>query len=220
MAKTLIFDFDGTIVDSAPALLATYELVLQRHGLKPRRALTRDLIGPPLHETLARVTGLSEKARLDALIADFKQVYDSDGVRATGIYDGMDQLLRELAVDYRLYLATNKRLHPTGLLLDLFDLRRCFAGVYALDSQTPPFADKATMLMGLLQQQALTAQDCVYIGDTCHDEIASGRAGIPFIGVLWGYGIGTQLVSKRATVAASTADLAKVIAAHFTESTR
>ena len=214
--NTVIFDFDGTIVDSAPAILATLEQVLTAHDIKPRRAVSHDLIGPPLAATLTTLTGITEGGRLGRLMADFKQIYDSTGLESTVLYAGMDGLLHALvASGYRLLLATNKRLFPTRRLLDMFKLAGCFSGVHCSDTRSPPYPDKAAMLTALLQIESLTAQQSLYIGDTCHDEIAAARAGMPFMAVAWGYGVGVQMVSTKAPIAPTVAALHTAITGHF-----
>jgi phosphoglycolate phosphatase len=216
LGNTVIFDFDGTIVDSAPAILATLEQVLAAHQLAPRRSFSRDLIGPPLDATLTALTGITDKSRLEQLITDFKAIYDGAGLESTILYSGMDVLIRDLAQSsYRLMLATNKRQYPTERLLAKFKLTGYFKGIHCLDTRSPPYLDKATMLTALLQNESLTPQQSIYIGDTCHDELAAEKAGLPFMAVAWGYGIGVQLVSAKAKIVLEPSMLLAAITRHF-----
>lgn len=208
----LIFDFDGTLIDSAPAILATHAAVLAQYGLQPKLPLTRELIGPPLPDTLSRLSGVAPGPSLDAMVTTFKSIYDETSYRATELYPGIASLLSGLqAAGYSLFVATNKRLHPTLLLLDMFGLQRLFAGIYALDLVQPPYQDKATMLKALLAERRLAAEQCLYVGDTCHDEKASGAAGIAFVGVAWGYGVGEQQVSSGAQVVQTATELHELV---------
>ena len=213
---TVIFDFDGTIVDSAPAILATLQQVLAVHKIEPVCAVSQALIGPPLAATLTALTGISDKAALDRLTDSFKQIYDGSGLESTVLYEGMEAVIRQLALSgHRLLIATNKRQYPTERLLARFKLTGFFAGVHCLDTQSPPHADKAAMLTRLLQSESLTPQRSLYIGDTCHDEFAAAKAGLPFLAVAWGYGVGLQKVSAQAQLVATPAVLPAAIAAHF-----
>lgn len=216
MGKSVIFDFDGTIADSAPAILATLQQVLAMHAIQPKRAIAHDLVGPPLASTLTTLTGITDHRQLDLLITAFKAHYDSVGLQSTLLYEGMAAVVTGLASQgYRLLLATNKRQLPTDILLARFGLRQSFAGIYCLDSRTPPYADKSTMLSALLATESLTAADCLYIGDTCHDEEAAAKAGIAFMAVAWGYGVGSQLVSPQATLVTTPAALSTAIDRFF-----
>jgi phosphoglycolate phosphatase len=195
----LIFDFDGTLVDSGPGILHTLALVLQAQGLQPQLPLTRDLIGPPLPVTLRKLAGDVEPAVLEALVADFRAIYDGEGVMVTKPYPGIVDVIAALAArGCGLHLATNKREKPTLLLLDHLGLTPHFKSVYCLDSRNPGFANKGAMLQIQLVEQALVAADCLYIGDTNHDEQAAAAAGLPFVAVAWGYGVDAQQVSAVA----------------------
>ncbi len=216
MANTVIFDFDGTIVDSAPAILATLQQVLSTHQIKPVRPLNRDLIGPPLAATIMALTGINELPKLEQLIAGFKAEYDGSGLNSTLLYEGMDVLISDLVKSgYRLMLATNKRQYPTERLLIKFKLAEFFDEVHCLDTRSPPYIDKAGMLTAMLQNESLTPRQSIYIGDTCHDEVAAAKAGLPFLAVAWGYGVGVQRVSAKARIVAAPAALLTAIADHF-----
>jgi phosphoglycolate phosphatase-like HAD superfamily hydrolase len=67
----------------------------------------------------------------------------------------------------------------------------------------------------LLQNESLTPQQTLYIGDTCHDEVAAAQAGMPFMAVAWGYGAGVQLVSAKAQTVHAPSALHAAITGHF-----
>lgn len=186
--RHLIFDFDGTLVDSAPAILAGFDAVLKRAGLTPAQPLTKKLIGPPLLATLSRVTGSSDPKLLGALADDFKSYYDDEGLRFTEAYDGIGDSLAELARrGFSLHLATNKRWRPTEKILKMFGWEELFASTYAQD-KGPLFASKAEMLKTLLAEQGLSPAATVYIGDTPEDGQAAAANDLFFAAVMWGYG--------------------------------
>ncbi len=210
LAPHLIFDFDGTLIDSSPAILATLGLVLQGRGIAPARAPSIDLIGPPLLATLQACTGIADKKMLEALAGDFRNRYDSEGIYATQAYADVATVLQQLqSSGSRLHLATNKRLRPTLLLLEHFGWTPWFKSVYCVDSRTPPYPSKGEMLLAQLQEQKLVAGDTIYIGDTAHDEKAAAHAGLRFLVAGWGYGVGEQAVSARSRVLHSARELLK-----------
>ncbi len=189
MTTAILFDLDGTLIDSRPAIVDTFAAVLQAHHIEARVPWPALRIGPPLAVTLRELAGDVDAALLAALIADFKARYDSTGYRASRIFDGIAELLAALHADGRAcYLATNKRLHPTRLILDHLGWQRYFIDVYALDRQSPPLPDKAAMLRQLLAEHELAARRSVYVGDTPEDQQAAEAAGLTFVGVSWGYG--------------------------------
>lgn len=195
-----IFDFDGTLVDSAPAILKGFERALAAHGMAPQVALDSRLIGPPLMLTLQRLTGVEDSKRLVPVADSFRTWYDSEGFRETRIYDGVEALLRDLvAAGNRLSLATNKRLKPTLALLDHLAWMPLFRTVYALDKVSPAYVNKAAMLAALLRDEAMDAGGACYVGDTVADAEAAAAVGLRFLAASWGYGDFTDTAYTRLT---------------------
>lgn len=187
--STLIFDLDGTLIDSAPSILAGFEQALRLAGMAPALPLTSELIGPPLTVTLARLSGSDEPAVLAELAGHFKQFYDSEGYRLSAVYEGVGAMLARLHADgVALHLATNKRHHPTRQILDHLGWLPLFGSVYALDMVQPPHADKSAMVAAQLKAEGIAAPRCWYVGDRDEDRVAAAANGLGFIGVDWGYG--------------------------------
>ena len=189
MHDTLIFDFDGTLIDSAPGILATYAAVLNAAGIQPVVALDARLVGPPLLPTMSKLTGPLDPEKLDALVEEFKRRYVDIGVANTPAYAGADAALQRLRASGKtLYLATNKRAEPTLMLLEKFGWASHFHRVYCIDSHQPAFADKTAMLRQLLSENSLDPRQALYIGDTRGDYLSASACGISFVAALWGYG--------------------------------
>ena len=189
MFQAIIFDLDGTLIDSRAAILDAFGKALAERGIAPRLALSAVRIGPPLAETLRELSGSDDAALLDSLAEHFKAHYDSTGYRASEVFAGIPELLAALtASGARCFLATNKRIAPTRLIVQYLQWEPYFAGIYALDRETPRLPDKSSMLGRLLAEQALDAKKCIYVGDTPEDEAAARANGLPFAAVSWGYG--------------------------------
>lgn len=187
--KHVIFDLDGTLVDSAPGILAGFAAVLAAHGLEPRVPLTTTLIGPPLLETLMKITGECDPARVAAYADTFKRCYDGEAVLQTAPYDGAAGMLAALVQQgVTLHLATNKRLVPTRRILVAQDWARCFASVYALDMVEPRLPDKAALLARQLAEQEILPEHALYVGDKPEDAQAAAANQLAFVAVDWGYG--------------------------------
>jgi phosphoglycolate phosphatase len=189
--RTLVFDLDGTLIDSAPSILQGYAAAFAATGVTPQRAFTADLVGPPLRTTLKQILGRSDEAALDALVEAFKRFYDTEGFRASQVYEGIDSLLAELSAQSApLYLATNKRWHPTQLILEHLNWTPHFRAAHALDGPQPPVANKGALLRWMVSAYGLQASECLYVGDRDEDGEAAEAAGMPFQRVPWGYGQG------------------------------
>lgn len=185
----ILFDLDGTLIDSAPAILASFREAFVQAGIAPVRRIDESIIGPPLNETLQLLSGSDDPAVIARLAEAFKASYDSTGYQATAAYAGVGTLLAELAAaGLKLSIATNKRIHPTRLILDHLGWQAHFAHLYALDLFTPRLPDKATMIGRLLADQGIPKDQAIYIGDRSEDGESADANGLPFIAVTWGYG--------------------------------
>lgn len=187
--KAVIFDLDGTLVDSAPGILASFAGAFSDYGVAPNRPLTPALIGPPLRETMAYLCDGDDPALLDRLTAAFKAHYDTEGYRQTRPFEGVDDMLSGLDnAGLGLYIATNKRALPTGLILRHLGWDGLFQQIYSLDSFTPALPHKTALLGRLLAAAGLSAADGVYVGDRVEDRDAAHANGLRFAWALWGFG--------------------------------
>jgi len=187
--SSLIFDLDGTLIDSAPSILSTFAAILDRAGIPPAVTLDRTIIGPPLRKTLALIAGSDDSKLLDRLAKDFMDHYDEVGVFETQCFEGIPALLDALlATGVSLHLCTNKRLIPTRRIVDHLGWSRRFASTYALDMAPGRFADKAALIAGQITDLSLDPATTAYIGDTSADAAASTANAIPFYYAAWGYG--------------------------------
>ena len=79
----ILFDLDGTLIDSAPAILASFQAAFAASGVTPVRPISNDIIGPPLTETLQLLAGNTDATLIARLSEAFKASYDSSGYQAT-----------------------------------------------------------------------------------------------------------------------------------------
>lgn len=211
MFQHYIFDLDGTLIDSAPAILDAFAATLAAAGLPPRRRLDDALIGPPLLATLEMISGVSDAARLAEMAADFRRRYDGELAAATPLYPGVLPALRGLAAQgSSLHIATNKRARPTGLILEASGIAGWFRSVHSLDTPPLPHRDKSAMLAALLAEQGIAAASACYVGDRHEDALAAAANQLTFLAAGWGYGAWDDPAACAAPVSAvlaSTADL-------------
>ena len=186
----VVFDLDGTLIDSAGAILASYRAAFAAIRRTPVRSIEPDIVGPPLNETLRLLAGSEDPALIARLADAFRQSYDTEGLLETLPYPGVDDMLRALqTAGVKLSIATNKRIHPTRLIVGHLGWDDLFDPVYALDIFTPPLPNKAAMLGRLLADQGVDVRRAVYVGDRVEDFDAAEANSLPFIAAAWGYGI-------------------------------
>jgi phosphoglycolate phosphatase len=184
----ILFDLDGTLIDSAPGIIAGFSAALLQNGVPPLCELSEAVIGPPLDETLRIISGISNLVIINKLADSFKYHYDAAGYKNSIIFEGVTDMLYSLhASGYTLHIATNKRLKPTLLILEYFGWSDIFTSTYALDSAGPRYTNKIQMLSHQLDEQGIVSKTAVYVGDSKGDRIASEKNNLHFIQADWGY---------------------------------
>jgi len=178
--RHIIFDLDGTLVDSLPGIEWSAREALAACGAGPLSCDLGPLLGPPIRTILAQATGIAAPDRLDALERAFRHSYDTEGWRQTVCFAGTLETLERLsAAGASLWIATNKNRLATGKILSQLGIRRFFREVACRDSRTPAFFSKAEMLIDLMDRRGLPPAGCLMVGDTREDAAAARAAGIP-----------------------------------------
>ena len=212
MAPDILFDLDGTLIDSSPGILASFARILAAEGLRPAVPLEAALIGPPLATTLRLVSGIGDEARLARLVEAFKADYDSEGYRTTEVFPGVAEGLARLAAEgARLFIVTNKRMLPSRRILEALGLAPLFAGIHSRDETDPPAPSKSAVTARLLVRYAIDPAHACFVGDSDEDAAAARENGLAFIHAAYGYGA-TGIASRPDAVLGDFARLPTVVA--------
>lgn len=185
----IVFDLDGTLIDSSASILAGFSAALTGEGITSAVPLTPEIIGPPLKATLSILANSLDETLLDRLADRFKTFYDTTGYRDTAVFPGIpDMLCGIVASGIPMHIATNKRLLPTQRILEHLGWHDLFGRVATLDTWSPPANDKSEMIHRLLAELALVPSACLYVGDRREDAVAASANGMRFAFAAWGYG--------------------------------
>ena len=187
--QSVLFDLDGTLVDSEPGIRHAVQAALADVGLETEVADLRRRIGPPVRDMLAELVHGVDTPTLDRLVVRFRHHYDGGMWRDTVLFPGVvDALLALQEAGCRLYVVTNKPSDATRRILAHLQIESSFEAVVSKDSVAPPFADKAAMIAYLVHEHGVDPSRCVFVGDGLEDAQAAETTGMAFVAVSYGYG--------------------------------
>ena len=190
--RIVVFDLDGTLVDTAPDLINALNFVLNREGLPPVPfASARNMIGAGARKLIER--GLEVEGRavtvgeLDRMTRDFIDYYAEHIADESRPFEGLDSALDELGGrGYRFAVCTNKLEWLSKLLIERLGMTGRFAAICGADTFGVAKPDPA-ILHQTIARAGGHASASVMVGDSGTDIGAARRAGIPVVGVTFGY---------------------------------
>lgn len=180
----VIFDLDGTIVNSAPALINTCHEVQKEMNLPPLddKILTES-IGRNIVESMKDNYGVGEDVAIDFARRFFK--YYPKHVGDVKPFDDIIDTVRKVKNNAVTAIATNNDLMGTKRLLTMIGMNDCFDYVRGvIDSNGP---SKSDMISDLLNTVGIPSHKAVMIGDSVSDYKAASANNVPFIGASYGY---------------------------------
>jgi phosphoglycolate phosphatase len=192
IARTVVFDLDGTLVDTAPDLVNALNFVLEREGLSPVPLHSaRNMIGGGARRMIERGLELEGRAatadEVTRLTADFIDHYAAHIADASRPFDGLEGALDDLAArGYRFAVCTNKLEWLSKRLLDQLGLSGRFSAICGADTFGVSKPDPA-ILRQTVARAGGQLSSAVMVGDAGPDIGVARRAGIPVIGVGFGY---------------------------------
>jgi phosphoglycolate phosphatase len=190
----VLFDLDGTLADPREGFVASIRHALEGEetaSLSDAEIASR--IGPPLRETLATLIGTDEGNRIDAAVARYREYYADTGIYQNTMYAGVPVALETIhGKGARIFLATSKPGVFAGIILELFDLRRWFDGVYGSELDGS-LSNKGQLIARVLREESMDARDAIMVGDRAQDVVGALYNGIRPVGALWGYGSRAEL---------------------------
>lgn len=201
--SSILFDLDGTIVDSAPGITATLAYTFKQLGLPiPSPAELVAYVGPPLLDSFRDLAGFNPEQSQHALDV-YRPEYLRHGVFNATVYPGVEGVLKAIhASGVPLSLATSKPETPATLILEHYDLLKYF-DVITGASEDEVRSAKADVVEVALERLVGIGADIthtVMVGDRSHDVHGAAAHGVPTIFVRWGYGSPSEEVGTIAAV--------------------
>lgn len=207
--QNLLFDLDGTLIDPKEGITNSFKYALSYFNIKVQK--TQDLykfIGPPLIDTFSKYYEFN-KEDTEIAIAKYREYFTKEGIFENKLYKGIPEMLESLS-NKTIILATSKpELFAKQILEDL-KLSKYFKFICGstLDYTR---SNKKDIIQYILDENDLSIENTIMIGDREYDIIGAKETRIDSIGVLYGYGSLEELEKAGATYVAQNVEELKNI---------
>lgn len=187
--RLVVFDLDGTLVNSGAHISAIMAATFTEAGLTPPSAdATAEIIGLSLETALEKLSGQTGPA-IDKLAEIYRRLYHQT-IASSGtepLYEGVPEMLARLAAEPEtlLAVATGKGIRGVNRVLDLHHIRDFFITLQTPDDN--PSKPDPGMLLSAMREAGVGPEQTVMIGDTSFDMEMARAAGCFALGVTWGY---------------------------------
>jgi phosphoglycolate phosphatase len=213
VSRLVLFDLDGTLVDSAPGIHASVRVAVAAVGLpEPSTPQLRAMVGPPLQDGFALVFGLSGPDVSRAIDA-YRAHYVAGAMLEAAVYPGIRELLARLRSDDAiLAVATSKPEAFAVRILTHAGLFEAFASVHGATFDGTVRHKDQVVAAALARHP--NGRDPVLVGDRAQDVLGAAAHGLPCIGAGWGPAEDGELeAAGAAAIAATPVDVLAALAA-------
>lgn len=182
--KNLLFDLDGTLIDSYEGIARGIDKVVEAFKVELPRDVYKYFIGPPLTESFSKYLPDLDMAEV---LKVFRSYYLSVGVFEYNLFDGVKEMLAALkGMGYKLYVATSKREDTAIAVLEHCDILGYFERVFGAGFENRK--EKFEVLEYAFAESDLVKSESVLIGDTMYDVDGARIVGIDSIAIAYGFG--------------------------------
>lgn len=197
--KAILFDFDGTLADTAPGIVLTMRRAFAEDGLPlPEEAAIRQTIGLPLPQAIRLLGGLDEAAAARTT-ATYRRFFPECEMTHITIFPEVAETLRELrSRGLRLAVCTSRGRDSLESILRLHGLLDCFE-TFVTATDNLPAKPAPDMVLALLDRLGVAAGEALVVGDTTFDIEMGAHAGCPTCAVTYGNHSPAQLASAGPT---------------------
>lgn len=213
--ELVIFDLDGTLIDSGTDLVNSMSLLLEQREY-PRQSpeILRNNIGWGVRRFVKRSCPPMTEEELDGAVADFRKIYWVHMLDTTNVFAGIPQMLNEIS-DKKLAVFTNKADDFTVSLLEKLGLAGYFHWVIGRNGVTKPKPDPEGVLT-LMKLSGASRENVLYVGDSELDIICGKQAGVLTCGVTYGGILPVERLLEEAPdlVAHSPLEIVELIRKH------
>ena len=210
----VIFDFDGTVVDTGEGILKSLQYSFKEMGKEvPSFDELKKFIGPPIHYSYTTYYGVSEE-EVGMYIKKYRERYRAKGIYECALYEGFPGVLDSLhEMDIKVGIASSK---PISLIYDVADflgVTEKFDTIVGVQTDDSNHSSKTGLILEAMEKLNVDDKSRVLmVGDRLYDIDGAVGAEVKSCGVLWGYGSEQEFLNHNADyVVSDTEELLKII---------
>jgi phosphoglycolate phosphatase len=190
----IIWDLDGTLIDSQAEILYYLKLALRDASLDISNQVKPIKIGPPLDVLLKESfpAELMTPEKINEIISRYRERYDNSGFTMTGPFDGIEEIISDTA-DFVHHVVTNKSNPASRLIIEKLGWTDKIASLKTQSAYPMQRRTKTDFFAEVIAESGGDGSSFIGIGDAKTDGIAAKNNGITAVGVLWGTGTGEEL---------------------------
>lgn len=197
MFSKLIFDLDGTLIDSAEDIIYYVKKAIEEFTGIGKVEIDRKVIGPPLETIINNTIPNADKKIKSAIVNRFRELYFSCNFDRTKLIDGVESVLKYFSENgVEAYIATNKPMMPTKEILKKLKVKN-IKQIVTADCLPAETLDKEMMIRKIIDDNNLEKEKIFMVGDTASDIKAAKNNSIKSVGFLGGYGAIEEILSAN-----------------------
>ncbi len=187
--KVILFDMDGTLIDSSEGILKCAEYALAHYGLEPKdEATMHKIIGPPLWESFVKLFGFDKETALEA-VSVYRERYNTKGLFEICAYPGVEECLKQLKEEgYKIGVASSKPEQSCRRILEHLGVLSYFDEVVGATFDGSRETKIEVLNEAFHRFETFEKKDMCLIGDTIFDIEGANEGGIVSAGVSFGFG--------------------------------
>ncbi|MDE6355940.1 MAG: HAD family hydrolase [Clostridia bacterium] len=205
MYKLIIFDLDGTLLNTSLTIQSVINESLKKFSLPPLTVeQTKKFVGNGARKLVERAVEKEDKELIEKVYADYSQRFANCSNELSFLYDGAAEALQNFrAGGILLAIVTNKPQGATDRVYGDFLANLGFSEVLCQTENTPLKPNPASTLK-IMRDLGVKPEECLFVGDGETDVQTAANAGVDCVSVLWGYRSKEQLKSAGARVFAGS----------------
>lgn len=211
--KAVLFDLDGTLIDSFEGIAKSAQYALRRFGINEENLENlRPFVGPPLVESFQKWYGLSEEQAIEATDI-YRERYRPIGILECSLYPGVEECIRTLKAEgYQIGMASSKPEEFCRRILEHFGLLDLFDDVVGATFDRRIDTKEEVLNEVLRRWSNIPKDQMCLIGDTMFDLVGAKKIGIDCIAVSYGFGDAKEMLQNGAVaICDRMADLPELI---------